>query len=112
MNMPGFTAGTSLYETSGHYQSSATPSFGIGAKANQVLMQKPNSQNTPGGTCYGKAGPDIISGTYDSMGRCCGPHGGFQACIDCDTDKCWDRPSRVLGTFTSGDFLWGVFATF
>jgi hypothetical protein len=112
MNMPGFTAGASLKETIGPYQWSLTSSFAIGAKANEVLMQKPNSENTPGGKCYGKAGPDIIQGTYDSKGRCCGPHGGWQVCVDCDTDKCFDRASRFVSRFTSGDFLSGVFAPF
>ena len=107
MNMPGFTADASLRETSGHYRSSATPGVVIGAKTNQVLMQRWNT--TPsGGACYGKVGPDIVSGTYDSMGRCCGPHGGFQVCVDCSVNKCWDRRSFV----TSGDFQWGGFATF
>jgi hypothetical protein len=93
MNMPGFTADASLYKASGHYQSGATRSFGNGTKDNQVHMQKPNSQNTPGGSCYGHVSGTIISGTYDSSGRCCtGPaYPGFPTCIDCDTGKCYDR---------------------
>jgi hypothetical protein len=78
MNMPGFTADDSLYETSGRYQSEATRSLGNGTKDNQVYMQKPNSQNTPGGSCYGHTSCTTISGIYDSMGRCCiYPSNGF-----------------------------------
>jgi len=112
MNMPGFTADASLYETSGHYQSEATRSFGNGTKDNQVYMQKPNSQNTPGGSCYGFTSGTLISGTYDSMGRCCtGPdYKGFPFCIHCDNDKCYDRRSLILGTFTSGNFQRGILA--
>jgi len=61
VNIPEFTAEASLYETSGHYQSQATRSFGTGTKDNQVYMQKPNSQNTPGGSCYGFTSGTLIS---------------------------------------------------
>ncbi len=112
MNMPGFTAGASLPETSAHYQWSATPKVGMGPKANQVLMQKPNNQNPPGGSCYGFTSGTLIHGSYDSMGRCCtGPdYKGFPFCIDCDTDKCYDRAAQVLSRFNPGNFR--VFARF
>ena len=105
MNMPGFTADSSLYERSGHYQSEATRSSGNGTNDNRVYMQRPNSQNTPGGSCYGHTSGVTISGTYDSMGRCCiHPRNGFPFCIDCDTDKCYDRRAAIRGTFISGNF--------
>src|SRR5436305_356103 len=92
-NIPGFTADASLDETRGHYQSEATRRFGNGTEDNQVQMQKPNSQNTPGGACYGHTSGVLISGSYDSLGHCCtGPdYKGFPFCIDCDGDKCYDR---------------------
>jgi hypothetical protein len=111
MNMPGFTADASLYEMSGHYKSEASRSFGNRTKDNQVHMQKPNSQNTPGGSCIGHTSGTTITGTYDSMGRCCiYPANAFPFCIDCDVDKCWDRRAGILGTLTSRNFQGRVFA--
>jgi hypothetical protein len=112
MKVPGFTADASLYQTGGQYQSGGLRTFDYGAKVNQVQMQKPNSQNTAGGACYGSTSGVLIKGTYDSQGRCCtGPdYKGFPFCIDCDTDKCYDRRSAILSTVTSGIFQRGVLA--
>jgi hypothetical protein len=114
MNIPGFTANASLYERNWRYRSKSKPSFANEAKHNLVYMQKPNSQNTPGGSCYGFTSGTLITGTYDSLGRCCiRPANGFPYCIDCDTDKCYDKQSVILGgTFTSGNLYSGVFARF
>jgi hypothetical protein len=111
MNIPGFTAEASLYDVSG-YQHEATRSFGDGTKDSQVQMQRQNSQNTPGGNCTGHTSGTTIQGSYDSLGRCCtGPnHPGFPFCIDCDTDRCYDRRSPIRGTFAN--IQGGVFARF
>ncbi|BBJ24337.1 hypothetical protein W01_22640 [Candidatus Nitrotoga sp. AM1P] len=111
MNMPGFTAENSIYITVSHFQSEVARSFGSGKNDNQVYMQKPNSENTPGGKCYGRISGTVISGTYDSMGRCCtapSPN-NFPVCIDCDyPNKCYDRAvkSRIdtVGNFQNGFF--------
>ncbi len=115
MNMPGFTAEASLYKTSGRYQSEATRSFGSERKDNQVYMQLPNNQNTPGGKCHATTRDGSInSGTYDSSGNCCGPQlgNGSQFCINCDNanNTCGDGvlpfilPPQFLlfRAFTSG----------
>lgn len=112
MTMPGFSADASLFEASKHYQSEADRSFGNRTKYNQVYMQKPNSENTPGGSCIARTSGTTIIGTYDSKGRCCTyPPNAFPFCIDCDVDKCRDRRLGALGTFTSGNFQGGIFAT-
>ena len=112
MNMPGFTADASLYETRGSYQSEATRSFGNRTIDNRVYMQKPNSQNTPGGSCIGHTSGTTITGTYDSKGRCCiYPANAFPFCIDCDLDKCWDRRTGIFGNFPSGNLPGRVFTT-
>lgn len=113
LRVPGFSADASLYETSGYYQSHAIRSFGKKAKGNKVYMQKPNSQNIPGGSCYGFTSGTLIRGTYDSMGRCCTyPPNGFPFCIDCDyPGKCYDRKLSIFNTFTTfGNFQSGIFA--
>jgi hypothetical protein len=111
MNIPGFTAEASLNRMSGHYHSEA--SFDNGTKVNQVHMQKPNNQNTAGGACYGSTSGTIIRGTYDSLGRCCtAPPNGFPFCIDCDSDKCYDRATRTSAAVTSGIFQRAIFAPF
>jgi hypothetical protein len=112
MNTPGFNAEAALYRTSKAFQPVFTNSR-IEVRANHVYMQKPNSQNTPGGSCIGHTSGTTITGTYDSLGRCCiHPANGFPFCIDCDVDKCFDRRTAVLGGFGSGVFQGGVFARF
>lgn len=112
MNMPGFTAENSIYRTISHFQSKAARSLIIGKNDHQVYLQKPNSENTLGGKCYGRISGTVISGTYDSMGRCCtapSPN-SFPVCIDCDyPNKCYDRAvkSRVFDTI--GNFQQGIF---
>ena len=108
MSMPGFKADASLYRKNARYLSEVSrPSTNY----DRVYMQKPNSQNTPGGSCYGHTSGTTITGTYDSQGRCCiHPANGFPFCIDCDVDKCYDRRLVVSGGFTSGLFHGGVFA--
>jgi hypothetical protein len=111
--IPGFTADASLYDTSLRYRSDDDRSFASGSKQDQVYMQKPNSQNTAGGKCTGHTSGTTITGTYDSLGRCCiYPKNGFPYCIDCDIDKCYDR-TRVVwgGGLWSGVFGGGVFTT-
>ncbi|MGH8605468.1 MAG: hypothetical protein ACREXR_22560, partial [Gammaproteobacteria bacterium] len=71
MSIPGFTAEISTYKTISRFRSETTRSIGNGTKDNKVYMQKPNSENTPGGTCTGRISGVTISGTYDSNGRCC-----------------------------------------
>jgi hypothetical protein len=114
MTMPQFTAEASLHKTRWRYPSESLLDLHDGIKRDQVCMQKPNSQNAPGGSCYGHTSGTTITGTYDSLGRCCTyPVNGFPFCIDCDTDKCYDRRSIILGgNFTSGTFQGGVFARF
>lgn len=113
MNTPRFTAENSIYESINHFN--ASRSFGIGTNDNRVYLQKPNNENTPGGKCYGRISGTTISGTYDSMGRCCtapSPN-NFPVCIDCDyPNKCYDRAvkSRIfdtLGNFQQGTFTQG-----
>jgi hypothetical protein len=112
MTMPGFNADASLYARSALYQSDLAR-FGMEAKNNRVYMQKPNSQNTPGGSCYGFQSGTIITGAYDSQGRCCETSGtGFLKCIDCDVDKCYDKTRLISGGLWSGNFQRGVFARF
>lgn len=112
MNLPGFTAEASFYKKSGHYLSETMRNFGHITKDNQIYMQRPNRENTSGGKCYGSTSGVLISGTYDSLGRCCtGPdYKGFPFCIDCDNDKCYDRKSLTFGTFASADFQGGILA--
>lgn len=113
MNIPGFTAENSTYKTISRFRSETTRSIGNGAKDNKVYMQKPNSQNTPGGACTGSISGTIISGTYDSIGRCCTyPPRAFPFCIDCDDlgSKCYDRNLSIFNPFvTVGNFQGGVF---
>ena len=112
MTMPGFNADASLYPRRALYQSDLVL-FGIEAKDNRVYMQKPNSDNTPGGSCYGFQSGTIISGAYDNNGRCCETSGvGFLRCIDCDVDKCYDRVPIISGGLRSGNFQQGAFARF
>lgn len=115
MYIPGFTAENSTSKTTGHFQSEASRRFVNVKNDDQVYPQKPNSENTPGGKCYGRISGTTISGTYDSSGRCCtapSPN-SFPTCIDCDyPNKCYDRAgkSRIFdklgnarqGTFTQG----------
>jgi hypothetical protein len=111
MRMPGFTAENSTY-TMSRFRSDPR-SLGNGTRDNQVFMQKPNSQNTPGGSCIGRISGTVITGTYDSLGRCCiHPKDGFPFCIDCDdvNSKCYDRKPLTSGTFTSGNFQTGIFS--
>jgi hypothetical protein len=109
MNMPGFKAEAALYGTGKAYQLVSTNSR-IEVRTNRLYMQKPNSQNTPGGSCTGHTSGTTITGTYDSLGRCCTyPPKGFPFCIDCDADKCYDRRTAVLGGFGSGVLQGGVF---
>lgn len=111
MSIPGFTAEHSTYPTSRFR--SARRSLGHVKRDNTVFMQKPNSQNTPGGSCYGRVSGTLISGTYDSLGRCCTyPPNGFPSCVDCDDygSKCYDRPSRISGSLSTGNLQTGVFA--
>jgi hypothetical protein len=111
--LPGFTAHASLYEKGSRYRSEATGLFANGTKVNEVHMQKPNSQNTAGGSCYGFTSGTLIKGTYDSLGRCCTyPPKGFPFCIDCDVDKCYDRQLAISGGFTLGNIQGGVFTRF
>jgi hypothetical protein len=111
MNIPGFTAENSTYETIGRFRSETISN---GTKDNQVYMQKPNSANTPGGKCSGwMSGNVTISGQYDSMGRCCEDPTPYKvrACIDCDyPNHCSDR-QQISNTFTFGT-LGGIFARF
>jgi hypothetical protein len=112
MGIPGFTAEHSTYTTSRRFRS-AHRSLGNGTRDGNVFMQKPNSQNSPGGSCYGRVSGVLISGTYDSLGRCCTyPPNGFPYCVDCDdvNSKCYDRQSRLSGTLTRGNFQTGIFA--
>ncbi len=117
MNMPGFTAENSTYNTISHFQSEAALSFGSGNNDNQVYLQKPNSENTPGGKCHATtSGGTINIGTYNSEGKCCGPKlpNGSQFCINCDSpnNTCndGDAPQRgIFHTFTFGNFQRGIF---
>jgi hypothetical protein len=108
MSLPGFTAEHSTYRAIRSLRSDPRR-LGNGERDNRVFMQKPNSQNTAGGKCYGHTSGTTITGTYDSLGRCCiYPKNAFPFCIDCDTDKCYDRASVIRGTFTAGGFHSGV----
>ncbi len=116
MNIPGFTAEKATNESVGRFRSNADRPFGSVRTDNLVYLQKPNSENTPGGKCYGRVSGTTISGTYDSTGRCCtapAPN-TFPVCIDCHDvgSKCYDRAvrSRFLETF--GNFGQGTFARF
>ena len=109
MSIPGFTAENSTYPASRRFRSDRRR-LANGTRDNQVFMQKPNSENTPGGKCYGRISGTTISGTYDSQGRCCTyPPNGFPHCIDCDDfgSKCYDRATTRPGTFTTGTFQTG-----
>jgi hypothetical protein len=115
MPMPGFSAEISIYRASTQYRRSRSiRDLSDWIKIERVYMQKPNGQNTPGGNCYAHISGTFITGTYDSLGRCCTyPANGFPFCIDCDTDKCYDRkPDMLGGNLTSGTFRTGVFARF
>jgi len=110
MKIPGFTADASLNRMSRRYQSETR--FSNRTK-DQVQMQKPNSQNTKGGACTGHTSGTTISGTYDSLGRCCtAPPNGFPFCIDCDSDKCYDRKLATAAIGWSFNFPQAVFARF
>src|SRR5690348_305973 len=113
MNIPGFTAENSIYKTIRRFRSEATRSISNETKDNQVYMQKPNSANTPGGSCTGRISGTTISGHYDSIGRCCEDPAPFKvrACIDCDYPNHCSDGLRISGTFTFGT-LGGVFARF
>ena len=117
MNIPGFTAESSAYRTISHFQSNEAGGFGRGN--NQVHLQKPNKENSPGGKCNATTtagnGGTINSGTYDSDGKCCGPKlsNGSQYCINCDGTKstCDDgHKTRVSHTFGFGNFGSGLLA--
>jgi hypothetical protein len=108
MRIPGFTADASLNEMSRRYQSETT--FSNRTK-DQVQMQRPNWENTAGGACYGHTSGTTISGTYDSQGRCCTyPPKGFPFCIDCTTDKCYDKKLTTRGLGWAFNSPTGVFA--
>jgi hypothetical protein len=112
MNMPGFTAENSTYKTNNHFQSKVARSFGSGKNDNQVYMQKPRIDNTPGGKCHATTSngtSTVYIGTYDSNGDCCGP----TLCINCDNGTCGDghtQPGRVLDRFKFANFQRGIFA--
>ena len=115
VNMPRFTAECALSMSSRGYW---VPGFDQGerstaAKDNQIYMQRPNSENTPGGSCTGRISGTTISGHYDSMGRCCEDPAPFKvrACIDCDYPNHCSDGLTISGTFTFGT-LGGVFARF
>lgn len=104
MTIPGFSAENVIGNTVGHFQSKAVRFLTSRENDHQVYLQKPNHENTPGGKCLGQISGTVISGTYDSMGRCCTAPlpNRFPACIDCDyPNKCYDRvvKSRILDTF-------------
>ena len=117
MNIPGFTAENSTKKTIGHFHSEGSRSFGSGKNSNQVHMQRPNSENTAGGKCYGRISGTTVSGTYDSLGRCCTApsSNGFPTCIDCDyPNKCYDRAvrsriSNLIGNLQQGTLV-AIFA--
>ena len=120
MNTPGFNAENSIYENRSLFHSRAARSFGSGNN-NKVYMQRPNSENTPGGKCHASttagSGGTINSGTYDSEGRCCGPKlsNGSQYCINCDGTKstCDDGDKSKTGFFHPfGNFQIGSFVRF
>ena len=118
MNMPGFTAENSIYNTVSHFQSEAARSFGSGKNDNQVYMQKPKKDNTPGGACHATSASGtatVNTGTYDSEGNCCGPKlsNGSQLCINCDNGTCNDGNASlrgILDRFRIGNFQRSVFA--
>lgn len=110
MRIPGFTADASLDNLSRRYQSATRFSH---TNDNQVQMQKPNNQNTPGGSCVGHTSGTTITGTYDTLGRCCiHPANGFPFCIDCDSDKCYDRRFTRFGVGWAVNSPGSVFAGF
>ena len=114
MNIPGFTAENSIYNTINHFQSEAARSFGSGKNDNQVYMQRRNSENTPGAECHASStaghGENIYKGYYNSEGKCCGPMG----CINCDSENatCGDGHTqpRISHPFTIGNFQSGFLA--
>jgi hypothetical protein len=111
MSLPGFTAEHSIHSASRRFRSDPRRR-GNGSRDSRVIMQKPNSENTPGGSCIGRISGTVITGTYDSQGRCCiYPKEGFPFCIDCDdvNSKCSDRKAAIRDTFTAGGFQSGVF---
>lgn len=118
LNMPGFTAESSISNTVSHFQSDAARGFGSGKNDNLVYMQKPKKDNTPGGKCHATSASGtstVNTGTYDSQGDCCGPKlaNGSQLCINCDTGTCSDGNAPLRGVFdrfTIGNFQRGVFA--
>lgn len=65
MTLPGFSADAALYWSSDRYRSNSTRNFGNAMEGNRIYMQKPNSQNAPGGSCYGHTSGTTITGTYD-----------------------------------------------
>ena|SRR5215469_4181441 len=96
MKMPGFTAEQSVYKTVSHFQFESARSLGSEKKDNQVYMQKPNSDNTPGASCHATGGDATINvGTYNNDGWCCGPKfsNGSRTCINCDNATCADGVS-------------------
>src|SRR5262249_32632054 len=113
MNIPGFTAENSAYKTARRFRSETPRSIANGTKHNQVYMQKPNSENTPGGGCIGRISGTTITGHYDSMGRCCedpAPN-KFPSCVDCDyPNHCYDK-ATISHWFPFGTTVGGVFTT-
>jgi len=107
MKIPGFTAENSTDKMTGRFQSRTSRLFDS-SNEGQVYLQKPNSENSPGGKCYGRVSGTTITGTYDSKGRCCeapAPN-KFPACVDCDDvgSKCYDRAVRTSVLAGSGSF--------
>jgi hypothetical protein len=115
MNMPGFNAENSTHKTISHFQSKADRTFGSGKNDNQVYMQKPRSQNIPGGACHATtAGGSIKTGTYDSNGDCCGPKlsNGSQYCINCDNSNntCDDGHASSIHTHPDWPDILGYYS--
>ncbi len=120
MNMPGFTAESSIYNTVSHFQSETVRGFGSGKNYNQVYMQRPKKENTPGDKCNATSASGtstVNTGTYDANGDCCGPKlsNGSKLCINCDTGTCSDGHAPLKGVFdrfTIGNFQRGVVVRF
>jgi hypothetical protein len=111
MTIPGFTAEAALSRMNMSRQFRTDRIVYFDSREDIISMQMPNSQNTPGGSCYGFTSGTLISGTYDSQGRCCtAPANSFPVCIDCDKDKCYDRRPIIFGgNFGYGTYQGGVF---
>jgi hypothetical protein len=98
MNMPGFTAESSVHKRGGRYLEAIQITKGR-EKFGRVYAQKPSSQNTPGGACNASTnGATIYSGTYDANGNCCAPRPGGKICINCDNEAntCSDGTTQPL----------------